>query len=58
MEAYADDTDSIVKFGVEVITKLCEQLLEQGAPGLHFYTMNRAEPILTIWDNLDLDNRR
>ena len=58
MEAYADDSQSIVKFGVEVVTKLCDQLLEQGAPGLHFYTMNRAEPIMTIWDNLDLDNRR
>lgn len=58
MEAYADDPESIVKFGTEVVTKLCDQLLEQGAPGIHFYTMNRAEPIITIWDNLDLDNRR
>lgn len=58
MEAYGDDVESIAKFGIDVVTKLCDQLLEQGAPGLHFYTMNRAEPIMTIWDNLGLDNRR
>ena len=58
MEAYGDDAESIAKFGVDIVTKLCDQLLEGGAPGLHFYTMNRAEPVLTIWDNLDLDNRR
>src|SRR5690554_2570723 len=54
LEAYGDDTDSIQSFGTEVITKMCEQLLQGGAPGLHFYTLNQAAPSLAIWDNLQL----
>lgn len=54
LEAYGDDIDSIAKFGEEVVTRLCARLLEQGAPGLHFYTLNQAEPSLKIWDNLGL----
>ncbi len=52
LEAYGDDTDSIQAFGTEVISKMCEQLLQGGAPGLHFYTLNQAEPSLAIRDNL------
>ena len=54
LEAYADDTASIQAFGEEVITRMCEQLLQGGAPGLHFYTLNQAEPSLAIWNNLQL----
>ncbi len=54
LEGYGDDLESIRAFGTEVVTRLCERLLEQGAPGLHFYTMNRTEPTLTIWRNLGL----
>jgi len=54
LEAYGEDTESIRAFGEEVVTKLCAQLLREGAPGLHFYTLNRAEPALAIWKNLDL----
>ncbi|WP_020557950.1 methylenetetrahydrofolate reductase [NAD(P)H] [Thiofilum flexile] len=54
LEAYGDDTASITAFGEEFITLLCENLLDTGAPGLHFYTMNRAEPTVTIWNNLGL----
>ncbi len=54
LEAYADDTASIQAFGEEVITRMCEQLLQGGAPGLHFYTLNQAEPSLAIWNNLKL----
>lgn len=57
LEAYGDDTDSIRQLGSEVVTNLCEQLLKQGAPGLHFYTMNQASPTLTIWDNLGLSSQ-
>ncbi|HOP15806.1 MAG TPA: methylenetetrahydrofolate reductase, partial [Gammaproteobacteria bacterium] len=39
----------------EVVTDLCLRLLDMGAPGLHFYTMNQAAPTLAIWDNLGLD---
>lgn len=54
LEGYADDTDSIRAFGVEVVTQLCQTLIESGAPGIHFYTMNQAQPTLQICDNLGL----
>lgn len=54
LEAYGDDTDSIRALGTEVVCKLCRQLLDMGAPGLHFYTMNQAAPTLAIWDALGL----
>ena len=56
-EAYGDDSDSILKFGEEVVTNMCEKLLDAGAPGLHFYTLNQAEPSLSIWKNLGVDER-
>ncbi len=57
LEAYGDDMTSIVQFGEEVVTRLCEDLLKAGAPGLHFYTLNQAEPSLAIWDHLDLGDK-
>ncbi len=57
LEAYADDSDSIRKFGEEVVTSMCEKLLAAGAPGLHFYTLNQAEPSASIWKNLGLGER-
>jgi len=48
------DPASLQAFGVEVVSRLCRRLLEEGAPGLHFYTMNRAEPVRTIWARLGL----
>ena len=56
LESYGEDLESIRIFGEEVVTKLCARLLEEGAPGLHFYTLNRAEPALAIWNNLGLGN--
>ena len=41
-------------FGEEVVTRLCQQLLEAGAPGLHFYTLNQSGPTLKLWHNLNL----
>lgn len=49
---YADDTASIRAFGLDVISRLCEDLLTGGAPGLHFYTLNQAEIILKINQSL------
>ena len=56
LESYGEDLQSIQSFGAEVVTDLCEKLLQGGAPGLHFYTMNQATPVLTLWDNLNLSN--
>lgn len=54
LEAYGDDLESIQAFGEQVVTRMCEKLLDGGAPGLHFYTLNQAEPSLAIWNNLGL----
>jgi len=55
LEAYGDDLDSIQAFGIEIVTHLCENLLEQGAPGLHFYTLNSTEPTISILKNLKIE---
>ncbi|MDY6830122.1 MAG: methylenetetrahydrofolate reductase [NAD(P)H] [Pseudomonadota bacterium] len=44
LETFGDDTNGLIEFGAEVVTRLCEQLLAGGAPGLHFYTLNQSEP--------------
>jgi methylenetetrahydrofolate reductase (NADPH) len=54
LQSYGDDIASIRAFGEEVVTDLCDQLLTAGAPGLHFYSLNQADAILAIADNLDL----
>jgi methylenetetrahydrofolate reductase (NADPH) len=54
LQSFGNDLASIREFGTDVVTDMCSRLLEQGAPGLHFYTMNRAEPTLNIWDRLGL----
>ncbi len=54
LEAYGDDLESLRAFGADVVADLCRRLLEAGAPGLHFYTLNRAGPVLAIWERLGL----
>jgi len=54
LEAFGDDLVSLRAFGLDITTQLCEKLLAAGAPGLHFYTMNRSEPTRTIWKALRL----
>ena len=54
LEDYRDDLPSLRKFGLEVVVKHCEQLIRVGAPGLHFYTLNRSAPALAIVDALGL----
>lgn len=49
-----DDPDALKQFGEEVVTRLCEQLLAGGAPGLHFYTLNQSLPTIKLWRNLGL----
>ena len=52
MESYGDDSASIKAFGLDVVTDLCTTLLEGGAPGIHFYTMNAAGLTSTICQRL------
>jgi methylenetetrahydrofolate reductase (NADPH) len=54
MQGYGDDAASIRSFGLDVITELCDRLLGQGAPGLHFYTMNQSGLTTEIWRRLGL----
>jgi methylenetetrahydrofolate reductase (NADPH) len=54
LQSYGDDTPSIKAFGLDVVTSLCDKLLRNGAPGLHFYTLNQAGAISTIWQRLGL----
>jgi len=54
MESLGDDQDSVVRCGVEIVTQLCQTLLDSGAPGIHFYTMNQVEPTREIFSNLGL----
>ncbi|MGP4845562.1 methylenetetrahydrofolate reductase [NAD(P)H] [Marinobacter sp. 1Y8] len=57
LEAYGDDSESIRKFGEDMITEMCQKLLDAGAPGLHFYTLNQATTSVNIWNNLGLGQR-
>ncbi len=52
MQKYSNNEDRLM-YGVEVITKLCQKLLRFGAPGIHFYTVNREEPTSLIIKNLE-----
>lgn len=54
LESYGDDLDSIQQFGTEVVTRLCQQLLDGGAPGLHFYTMNQSSSVQEICTSLGI----
>ena len=49
IESLGNDQQAITAYGQEVIIRLCQRLLENGAPGLHFYTMNQLEPIQSIY---------
>ena len=52
MAGYGDDAESIRAFGADVVAGICRRLLDGGAPGLHFYTLNLAKPTLNLLERL------
>ena len=52
LQSYADDSASIKALALDVVTDMCERLLREGAPGLHFYTLNQAGLVSTICQRL------
>ena len=52
LEAFRDDADAIREFGADVVADLCRKLVAGGAPGLHFYTLNRAKATLAVHERL------
>jgi methylenetetrahydrofolate reductase (NADPH) len=54
MEGFLDDSASIRAFGLDVVTRLCERLIEGGAPALHFYALNQSPLVLEICRRLGI----
>ena len=54
LESYAKYPTSIQKFGLEVVHNMCEKLLSNGAPGLHFYTLNQSTTLLKLLKMLNI----
>jgi len=55
MQAYGDDIESIREFAAELVADLCQRLIDGGAPGLHFYTLNLSKPTLNVIARLTRD---
>lgn len=52
LQSYADDTAAIKALALDVVTDMCERLLREGAPSLHFYTLNQAGLVSTVCQRL------
>ena len=52
LAAFGDDTASLRAFGHDVVSALCARLLQGGASGLHFYTLNQPGPSLALWESV------
>jgi methylenetetrahydrofolate reductase (NADPH) len=54
LEQLGEDDNAVTAFGIEYATRQCEELLRQGAPGIHFYTLNKTRSTTEILKNLGL----
>lgn len=54
LEERGDDDETVTQFGIDYATRQCEELLREGVPGLHFYTINKARSTTSILGNLGL----
>jgi len=55
LERRGDDNEAVTQFGIQYATEQCEELLREGAPGLHFYTLNRSRSTTEVINNLALN---
>jgi len=58
LEQYQNDEASLKAFGLDVVTQLCWDLLDRGVPGLHFYTLNKTQPVAEICQRLGFDQHQ
>jgi methylenetetrahydrofolate reductase (NADPH) len=56
LDRLGDDAEATIRFGIEYATQQCADLLQAGAPGLHFYTLNRSRSVSAILGNLGLSS--
>jgi len=52
LDGYGQDLESIAAFGEEYVTEMCQILMEGGAPGIHFYTMNQVQPVKRMLESV------
>ena len=54
LDKRGDDDEAVAQFGIDYATRQCDELLRQGAPGLHFYTLNKSRSTLQVVEQLNL----
>ena len=52
MEPIKGDKEKFAQAGIEYASRQCEELLRNGAPGIHFYAMNKSGPVTAVLENL------
>jgi methylenetetrahydrofolate reductase (NADPH) len=53
IESFKDDKEKVTQFGIEYATEQCTELLKQGAPGIHFYVLNKSHVVHAVLKNLE-----
>jgi methylenetetrahydrofolate reductase (NADPH) len=57
LEIIKDDEEAVKKFGLEFGVKMCQKLLDFGAPGLHFYTLNQSSTTIKLLNALGFHSK-